>query len=156
MRVTISIVIECSAEHLWSFFEDFEKLRLWVPGFVELRLTSPPPHGQGTTFVMVMREGQRTVEYHGENLVWEPRRRIKEQTRGGRLGPGLLVADHRFTDLGGRTRLDYEHDYEVGGWRRLLAPLFFVAGRAYCRSMFRTLKKQAERTATPPRAPGPP
>ncbi|MHC4974769.1 MAG: SRPBCC family protein [Planctomycetota bacterium] len=149
MKVAISMVIDCSAEHLWSFFEDLEKLKLWVPGFVELHLTSPPPHSQGSTYVMIVREGRRTVEYHGTNLVWEPERRIKEQTRGGRLGPGLLVADHRFTDLGGSTRLDYEHHYVVGGWRRLLAPLFFVLGRAYCRSMFRTLKEQAELSAAP-------
>jgi hypothetical protein len=125
-----------------------------VPGFVELRLTGPRPPGPGSTYVMVVREGKRTVEYRGENLVWEPRRRIKERTRGGRLGPGLLVADHRFTDLGQRTRLDYEQDYQVRGWRRFLAPLFFLVGRAYCRSMFLTLKKQAERTAAPPRASG--
>lgn len=139
------MTIHAPRQHVWSFFEDFKKLKQWVPGFVEIRVTSPPDVTQGATYIMTTEERGRRDEVRGRNLVWERGRRIREEMRSGRLGPGVLVADHRFTDLrDGRTRFDYEHVYVVTGWRRLLAPVYWLGGRAYCRSMFATLKARAE------------
>ncbi len=148
MRVRLRFRIDCTPERLWSCFEDTAILATWVPGFVKLDITSPPPHGQGSTYEMQVREGKRVVTYHGRNLVWEPGKRIKETITGGRFKPGqVLHTEHRFSAVGKRAQLDYEQDFEVRGATRLLSPLFWFLGRIYCKHMFGRLKEVAESAA---------
>jgi len=145
MKVRVTTVIERPQQHVWSFFEDPEKLKLWVPGLVELRITSPSPHGPGSTYVMRMKEGRRVRDYQGETLVWDPPRRVKEHLWGEHLlSVRLMTADYRLEDLGERTRLDYENEFEARGFWRLVLPVTVLLGGIYCRAMFRTLKRVAE------------
>lgn len=148
MRVTLRFLIDCAPEHLWSFFGDTEKLALWVPGFESIEITSPPPHGAGSTYDMRMREGKRVVTYHGKTLVWEPGVRIAETITGGRFKSGqALYTEHRFRAVGDKAELVYEQDFEVRGMTRLLAPLFWFFGRIYAKRMFARLKTVAEAEA---------
>jgi len=148
MKVRITVEIECPRAHLWTLFEDTEKLKLWVPGLLELRITSPEPHGTGSTYVMVMQEGKTVREYQGKNRLWEPPHRIREILWGARMGTSRLHTAYEFTDLGTSTRFEYEHELETRGfWTTLFKPLLVLASRRYCRSMFKALKREAERPA---------
>ena len=77
MKARIEIVLDCSREHLWDFLEDPKKLALWVKGLVDFKLTSPPPHGAGSSYVMRMKEGGKINEYQGRNLAWDPPSHIR-------------------------------------------------------------------------------
>ena len=127
MKVRISLLIEAPRAHVWSLFEDLEKLPRWVPGFVSIEVTSPPDVLEGGTYIMVTKERGKRDEVRGKNLIWTPGERIKEEMRSHRLGPGVLVADHRFADEGeGHTRFDYEHEYVVGGLAALARAALLV------------------------------
>ena len=144
MKVAFATEMNCSRAHLWNFFEDTEKLKLWVSGFEGLRITSPEPHGAGSTYVMRIREGRKVYEYQGKNLIWDPPRRIKEKLRGGRMKI-LMTVDYKFTDLGDRARLGYENVFTAQSFgTALFMPVLILMGRAYCKSMIKTLKRQAE------------
>ena len=145
MKVRFTTDMNCYLAHLWSFFEDVEKLPLWVPGLQEFEITSPPPHGAGSTYVMKIKEGKSVYTYQGGNLIWDPRRRVKEEMWGGRMKDGqLMTVDYHFIDLGDRARLDYENDFQTGFWMGLV---FMVAGRIYCKSMINMIRKHAEESA---------
>lgn len=77
MKIRVTREIACPQAHLWQYFEDLERVKDWVPGLVEVVVTSPPPHGEGSTFVMRVEEWGRVVEYQGRNLEWSPMERIR-------------------------------------------------------------------------------
>jgi carbon monoxide dehydrogenase subunit G len=146
MAIRVTKTIRCAQTHLWSFFDDPRRLQLWVPGLEGLEVTSPPPHGVGTTYVMHVREGRTLQAYQGETLIWDPPRRVKEHLWGGRLKPGdRMTADYRLVPRGEHVRFEYENRFQFKGfWMAVLRPLYFLIGHAYCRSMIRTLKRVAE------------
>ncbi|MDH3590347.1 MAG: SRPBCC family protein [Planctomycetota bacterium] len=138
----VSVEIARPVSEVWSFFENTANLPLWVPGFVDFEITSPPPHGAGATYTMKIKEGRHVNEYQGKNLEWEPRRRVREYMCGGRFKDGERVtAAYDFIDLGDRCRLDYQSEFHT---KRMLALLLKLPFWLYCRSMIRALKRAAE------------
>ncbi len=147
MRIEHRSEFACSPAALWAWVEEPEKQQQWMEGLLESTPTSEGPSRPGSTFVMKIREGRRVAEYAGEVTSRDEPRHLAVRLAGGSLGGAPMDVDYRFTDLGGRTRLDYRVDFEPQRGKllfKLLGPLLRSFGRKRAARFFATLKGLVE------------
>jgi len=144
-----TIEIDRPPADVWPWLEEPEKQKQWMKGL----LSNEPledARGPGSRFRMRIKEGRRESGYEGEVVAREPERRLAVKLEGGCFPKDMAMhVDYRLTDLGGRTRLDYECGAEVPGfWMRLMAGLFKVFGKMQAKSFLRELKRRVESAGT--------
>jgi len=141
MKLTYSDTFDCTPQVLWPWLDDPEKCKQWLKGLEQVKVTSSGPKGVGTTAKLYIREGGKLQEYDETVLLYEPGRRFKMQMVGGCLRGAAMIVDYRLTDLGGRTRVDYECEAQTDSFfMKLMSPLFAIFGRMQIKSFFRKLK----------------
>jgi uncharacterized protein YndB with AHSA1/START domain len=147
MNERYQVEIAAPIATVWSLVDDDQNLKKWMDGLEE---TSYPDgvdrsRAVGTRFVQRIREGGRVQSYEGRVTAYDPPTHLGI-TIGNRAF--AMQVDYRFTDLGGRTRLDYSALMARGGlFIRLMSTLFgWVTNRILRRQMAR-LKAVAEAAA---------
>jgi len=147
MNERYQVEIAAPIATVWSLVDDDQNLKKWMDGLEE---TSYPDgvdrsRAVGTRFVQRIREGGRVQSYEGRVTAYDPPAHLGI-TIGNRAFE--MQVDYRFTDLGGRTRLDYSALMARGGlFIRLMSTLFgWVTNRILRRQMAR-LKAVAEAAA---------
>jgi len=117
--VTRSVTVDCTVEHAFATFT--ERIHEWWP-LDRHSIES----GEGATPQTVIFQGgedgrlyERTTKGEeltwGEVLAWDPPHRLKLSWHPGREPSTPTEVEVRFTDEGGKTRVDLEHR----GWERL-------------------------------------
>jgi uncharacterized protein YndB with AHSA1/START domain len=142
------VLLSAPPEHVWSHLTEPELQRLWLTGFLAAEMDSRDAPAPGQRFRLRLREGRRSVEFHGELLVWDPPFRLMTRLTGGSLAAGIALRHHfRLRGEFGVTRLEAAIAFEADGgpllWRAVLPLVRGVARRQLHRLVDR-LKRVAE------------
>ena len=144
VRTEFSIQIDRPVEEVYKYVTDGAKLKLWIEGFIEERITHDANGGVGTKLHRVYRRnGGRRYELDGEVVGADPNRRRAVELRGKNF---RILATYIFEDLGdGRTRLTQISDVWLHGFLGKVVELFRkpAAGRRMKKG-FGRLKKLLE------------
>ena len=115
-----------------------ENFPAWSPQNPSARRVSSGPIGEGSRFVMEIKGFGHVPQ---ELQEFETNRRV-------RIVPDIpqLAGGHRFkfTDLGGRTRVDHEMEMNPKGFYRLMGPMMWFIGRRNLRITADALKHHLE------------
>lgn len=145
MRMVSTCTFRCRPEILWEHLRRSELLKSWLPGLVEHELIDETPDGVGTRFRMVVKEGGKLQEYHGEVLECDEPRHLKSQMTGGCMKDTVSTSTFDLDDLGNETRLRQVVEANLSGWGfKLLSPVFLLLGKVWMRGTFRRLRRCVE------------
>ena len=148
MRLEHQVDIDCSPDQVWPWIEESEKQKQWMHGVVSNEPTSEPVNEVGSTFLMKIKEGKRVTDYNGTITTFEQPRKLGVKLVGscGKGSPMEMQVDYALTDLGGRTRLCYDADWETIGFvMKLFTPVMYVMGKIFIKKFFKSLKTLAEK-----------
>lgn len=132
----------------FDFIADFANASVWDPGTATSRRIDSGPIRTGSRFALGVRAAGsvRPMEYRIVDL--EPGRRVVLAGSGSGVEATDTIA---FEPSSTGTRIDYQADIRLVGWRRLLEP---IAGGAFARiardardGMQRTLDERARAIA---------
>jgi uncharacterized protein YndB with AHSA1/START domain len=142
MNETYQLDIDAPIATVWSLVDDDANLRKWMDGLEETTYPDGFRRAVGTRFVQRIREGGRVQSYEGRVTAYDPPNHLGI-TIGNRAFE--MHVDYRFTDLGGRTRLDYSALMaRAGAFVRLMSTLFGWVTRRILRRQMAKLKAVAE------------
>ena len=147
MHLEHNIEIDCSPDQLWPWIEEPDRQKQWMHGVISNEPTSETVNEVGSTFLMKIKEGKRITEYNGTLTTFDRPRKLGVKLVGscGKGPPMEMQVDYALTDLGGRTRLDYDADWEMRGFMmKLFTPLMYVMGKMFIKKFFKNLKTLAE------------
>ena len=144
MNETFRIDIEAPIERVWPLVGDDANLVKWMDGLKETIYPDGLDTGRavGTRFVQKIQEGGRVQTYEGRVTAYDPPSHL-----GIAIGNRAfeMQVDYRFTDLGGRTRLDYSAlMVRAGFFVRMLSTLFGAVTRRILRRQMAKFKAVAE------------
>jgi uncharacterized membrane protein len=128
-RIHVSTELNASAEQLWPWLNDNDKVKQWVSWLVEIRQDQSKT-GVGAKQVWVMRDennGGQRMEIEGTVTDYQPpARRSVHLSSGGMFDGQQTYRVENISD--GRTRLDIEGRYHYSQWfAALLEPLITPA-----------------------------
>ncbi len=149
MKVLYSAEFDCSPEALWPWLTDPEKQKQWMKGVVSNETTSGDGSSVGSTFIMKIKEGRQVSDYEGTITRYDEPQHLAVSLTGGcsKKHKMTMTADYALTDLGGRTRVDYESTCAGSG---LMFKIFSVIFRPMAKMMIKSFfKKLKELSATP-------
>lgn len=147
MNEIYQLEIAAPIERVWTLVDDEANLRKWMDGLEETTYPDgfDPTRAVGTRFVQRIREGGRVQSYEGRVTAYAPPNHL-----GIVIGNRAfeMQVDYRFTDLGGRTRLDYSAVMVRGGvFVRLMTTMFGWITRRILHRQMAKLKAVAEGAA---------
>jgi hypothetical protein len=149
-RISVSVEIDATAEHVWRVVEPIEHHVDWMHDAVAIRFVTDQTRGTGTAFLCDTKVGPITLTDRMEITEWEPERSM------GVRHSGLVTGTGAFTlasiDLGRRTRFTWTEELRFPWWlggrlgeaigaRVVLTPLW--------RANLRRLRELAEAPAQP-------
>jgi uncharacterized protein YndB with AHSA1/START domain len=147
MELKDAIEIERPPEQVWEWLSDFDKKKLWMKGLLEETWTEGVPGVKGSRFEVKIKEGPGVSVYEGTVVDAVKPRRFRTTMSGG-CGKEQMTMEieYRLVDRGGRTTVEYacEPKMKVGGFVKLLMPLFTWFAKKQAKSFHRNLKKLAE------------
>jgi uncharacterized protein YndB with AHSA1/START domain len=140
--------IDAPIGRVFELVDDPEKIKLWMRGLEETVYASKPNRADpvGTRFTQRIRQGRRVAEYEGVVTAYE-----KPLHLAVRIGNEKFAfdVDYRFTDLEGRTQLDYTAaGADPTGVARPAGAFFAWVTRRIAAKQMRRLKKVAETGAS--------
>jgi uncharacterized membrane protein len=146
-RVHVSTEISASAQQLWPWLNDRDKLKQWITWLVEVRQDQPSTR-VGTKQVWVMRDENnrgQLMEMEGTFTEYQPPSRESVRL----LSAGVFDGQQTYSiqDLGaGRTRLNIDGSYRYAQWfAALLEPLITPAAEKKLRGDVERLKALVEK-----------
>lgn len=143
-RLEATILINRTAEDIFTFLNNPENHPKFVPGMLEFNKTSPGPIEQVGTSV----QGVRRFLGLRMELPYE----ITEYQRGTRLGmkgamgPILFKDGYVLESMGPRTRVKFWLEFMLTGVLKLARPFVAVVGRAHAHETLVNLKKALEKS----------
>jgi uncharacterized protein YndB with AHSA1/START domain len=144
MNETYRMDIAAPIERVWPLVADDENLVKWMDGLKETTYPDglDKARAVGTRFVQRIQEGGRVQTYEGRVTAYDPPTHLGI-TVGNRAF--AMQVDYRFTDLGGRTRLDYSAlMVRAGFFVRMMSTLFGAVTRRILGRQMAKLKALAE------------
>ena len=132
MEIRRAIEIDCTPAALWPCLTKPEILKEWVPGFVDEVPEDPAvTSGVGAASIMRLREGSRVSTYRSVVTRWEPERAVEIRLTGGSFRSDMhMDVGYDVTPTARGCRLDYRAACAMKGLFLLVAPVFWLAGRA--------------------------
>lgn len=122
--------IACTPSVLWKHLTEPELLKEWVPDYVDETPDGPVHEGVGAASTMRLREGSKVVAYKSVVTAWERERRVAIRITGGSFPKGMHIdVGYGITPSEGGCLLDYDVDYQLRGFFRLMAPIMWLATR---------------------------
>ena len=109
MEIRHSADIACTPARLWPWLTEPERLKAWVPGFVEEIPDDPArTSGVGAGSTMKLREGSKVLDYRCVVTRWEPERAVDIRLSGGALAKDMhMDLAYDVTPTARGCRLDY-------------------------------------------------
>lgn len=125
INVQVSIVIHRPLEEVFAFLSNLENNLQWRTGMIEARKISEGPIGVGTTYRMTNNFFGRHLE--GEAVVTEYELNRKYSTINK---SGLPIETKRtFEPVEGGTQVTFAVKADIGGFTKLVEPLFASIGK---------------------------
>ena len=133
-------------EDAFSYLADFSNAATWDPGTATAERLDAGPIRVGSSFALGVRMGGATRPMTYRIVRLDPNEVIVLEGEGS----GVAATDTMtFQAIPGGTRIDYEANIRLRGWRRLLEPFagaaFTRIGHAAQAGMQRTLAERARR-----------
>ena len=119
MNIQVSTVVNDSADVIFTYLTETEKLKLWQTFLVESESLSNGTIGVGSKFRNVMSHpgfdtsGIVTLELIGEVLVFEPNKQLKIR---GESNIANLIIDYRLYQVDDKTTIQQTADFELQGF----------------------------------------
>lgn len=141
-RLEATILINKSADDIFTFLNNPENHPKFVPGMLEFKKTSPGPLAQ----VGVTARGVRRFLGAKMNLPYE----ITEVEPGNKLGMKGKMGPLTFNDgyilesTGPNTRVRFWLEFTLNGVMKLARPFLAVVGKTHARETLTNLKKAIE------------
>jgi carbon monoxide dehydrogenase subunit G len=128
----------------FAFLADFSNAAIWDPGTATAQRLDEGPVRVGSRFALGVKMAGAVRPMTYRIVALEPDRQVVLRGEGS----GVAATDTMtFAPAGAGTRIDYEADIRLLGWRRLLEPFaastFQRIGREARAGMERTLAEQA-------------
>ena len=146
-KMNASIEVNTSAEQLWPWLTEPEKVKQWVSWMVEIRPEGSLPYGLGAKEVWVMRDennGGQLMEITGTITEYSPPRRLTIALSA----PAGFDGDQSYdvTSAGnGRSRLDVQGSYRFHVFlARLMEPVIMPSAKKKLMGDLARLKTLAE------------
>lgn len=141
-KTTYIIEIQRPAKEVFAYIDDSEQVTQWLSGVVKIEPLTNGGNRVGAKSRHTYNENGRTFEMVEETLVYEPNRRVKLK---GVTDAFELTAEYTLTDLGGRTRIDFQSDITFKNvFFRLLSPFLLRDSQNRVASDFQQLKRLVE------------
>jgi uncharacterized membrane protein len=140
--VTVTVDIDRPAEDIFAFVSNFENNPRWQQGMRSCTWTSPPPHGEGSTY-------DQTAHFLGKDVVskfrvveYEPDRRVKITSTAGPFPiTETRVVAPRDAD---RATVTAIVEGDASGFFRVAAPILPLLVRRSVRADYARLKRLLE------------
>jgi uncharacterized protein YndB with AHSA1/START domain len=146
IKVEKSIVIDRSAEDVFSYVGDQTNAPRWQRGLVEVRRTTADPIGVGTKHTAVRTFMGRTLELSNEYTRYEPARLVEFRFWGSMPGQASYTVESTGT---GRARLTSRIEMQASSVSRLAEPLIAATLRRDVETGLGTLKALLEIAGRP-------
>jgi carbon monoxide dehydrogenase subunit G len=150
MNAHFTSEIACPPAVLWSYLENSAKQKQWMKGLESVEPEGEGPVGVGSVAKLRIKEGGRIAEYRSRVVEREPYTHLAVAVTGKNFGNAEMRIDYRLTDLGGRTRLEYDCAFVGGGFvMKVMMALFGWFLKKQLTSFMGTLKRLAEAETAP-------
>lgn len=140
-----SILIVRPIEAVFAFVAEPENLPGWASRTYDIRKTSAPPIGVGTTFVGVGRFLGQRIESPQTVIEYEPHGRYAIKSSSGPLN---FVFRYSFESVAENTRIVCRGEVEPSNFFKLAEPIFISAVKWLCETDLSRLKNLLEAQTT--------
>jgi carbon monoxide dehydrogenase subunit G len=141
-RLQASILIDKSAEDIFTFFSVPENHARFIPGMREFKQTSPGPLGQpGATMRGVRQDFGVRTEVRYEITRYEPNHALGMK---GAMGPLSFEDGYVLEPSGNNTRVNFWLEFRLTGLMKLARPFVALVGRTHAAETLANLKKVVE------------
>ncbi|MFN7962707.1 MAG: SRPBCC family protein [Thermoanaerobaculia bacterium] len=123
-RLLYTVEVPLPPSAVWPWLTETEKLKQWIGWVDEIRPLNPEVQGVGARELFVMSDPNMKgkMEMEVETTVFEPPHHVTVKVGVPKGFTGSV--DYLLTDLGGRTRIDYDGQFRYDHWfARLMEPL---------------------------------
>jgi uncharacterized protein YndB with AHSA1/START domain len=145
VKLTVSDVINCPVEAVFTYATDPEKSRLWqTENVVAEKSLAADPQGKARLVKTVKGLGVKT-DFTMETVEFEPNQKIVTNvTGGGSYGHVSGRGKWLFDGVPEGTRVTFDWEVELAGLLKLAAPVFVPLARCTLRRDLLNLKKVME------------
>ncbi len=145
MNLVNSVEIKAPPKKVWDILIDPKKTPLWVKEKIEFIPLDDPPPRKTFRFKVYIYRTVVTLKYRGEILEFEQNKMMGLLLQGGIFKDSDMTIQFRLSDLGGKTKFDYQIKMEEKGLRSLVTPLANALGNMEVDKYFINLKKLVEK-----------
>ena len=145
MNLKNSINILASPEKVWNILIDPKQTHLWVKEKIEFKPLNKPPPRKSFRFKVYIYRPVMTLKYRGEILEFEQYKMMKVLLQGGIFKGSDMTINFLLSDLGKKTKFDYEIKMKEEGLRSLVSPLSNAMGNKEADKYFINFKQLVEK-----------
>ena len=145
INIELSSVINRPVDEVWKSLTNPSIAKQWMSGLLQVSSIAEGPWNVGTKIRKVQRFMGLRTEMVYDTTVYEPNRKIAYKTASGTLS-GLLSYEASITleSIESGTRLIYAGRGELGGFFKLVEPIFSRWARRRFKNDFNTFKELLE------------
>lgn len=143
-QIEASIVIQRTAEEIFTFFSRAENHARFIPGMIEVKQTSSGSFAQpGATARGVRRDVVLNTEVQYKITQAEPNKAFGMK---GAMGPLHFEDGYVLEAMGDTTRVHFWLEFKLNGLMQLVAPFVQFLGKTHAGETLDNLKKVLEQT----------
>lgn len=115
MIINKTVEISCSAERLWQYLTELEKMQEWNVCLLKSEEISDGELRNGYKSKILMEEGKKTVWYENEILEFNAPNFLKIALSGGSLGKNPMIVTYSMVSNGESVKVDYINEWKPAG-----------------------------------------
>ncbi len=142
MEIKKSAQLNCSAEELWSWLNNFEKVKQWNKSILDEKHLSEGTVRKGFLTKVLIDEETSKTWYNSEIIVYEPSSKLSFLLSGGNVGKNAMRVEYSLREMDGQTILSYKctwHPKKLA--LKILAPVIKKVATKNIENALSTLKK---------------
>ena len=142
MKITKSDTFFCSAEELWTWLNDFGKVKQWNKTILDEKHISSGNIRVGFTTNILINEELSETWYTSEILRYDPSTFLSFSLSGGKLGKNPMIVEYRLIPEKNNTVLNYSCRWAPHGFMLKMAdPVISRIARKNIENAFAELSK---------------
>ncbi|MCH2020936.1 MAG: SRPBCC family protein [Saprospiraceae bacterium] len=124
MEIKKTKTFNCSTEKLWSWLNDFQKVKQWNKSILNEKHISIGEVRVGFISEVLINEASSQTWYRSEIQDYKIHQLLKFSLKGGKLGENPMIIEYELFDKNNKTLLNYKCSWEPGSFILKMAQPF--------------------------------
>jgi carbon monoxide dehydrogenase subunit G len=116
MEIKKTKTFNCTTEELWSWLNDFQKVKQWNKSILDEKHISIGEVRKGFITEVLINEASTQTWYKSEILDYKIHQLLKFSLKGGKLGKNPMIVEYVLIDQNNKTLLNYKCSWEPGSF----------------------------------------